>query len=138
MQRGAVLVIGLVLLLVLTVLGVAGVATALTEITMAGNVQFQQGAFQAAETGIELALALPLDTTQPTALVPVTALDDGSSTEARRECTATTLVPFGASDEGINAWHFDVVAVGSDARNARSTHRQSVYVVGPAGDCPTP
>ena len=45
------------LLLVLTVVGVSGMNTATMEITMAGNTQFQQDAFQLAEDGIDIALA---------------------------------------------------------------------------------
>ena len=55
-QRGAALVIGLILLLVLTVLAISGVNSASLEFFMAGNEQFRQNAFQAAETGIERAL----------------------------------------------------------------------------------
>ena len=33
----------------------------------------------------------------------------------------------------VEAYHFDVVAVGSGPRGATSTHRQSFYVVGPGG-----
>ena len=56
-QTGATLIVGLVLLLVLTVLGVSGMNTATMEVTMAGNLQFQQDAFQMAEDGIDIALA---------------------------------------------------------------------------------
>ena len=48
-QAGATLIVGLVLLLVLTVVGVSGMNMATMEITMAGNTQFRQDAFQAAE-----------------------------------------------------------------------------------------
>ncbi len=55
-QRGAALVVGLMLLLVLTLLAVTGMNTASTELIMAGNAQWQENAFQAAETGIEQAI----------------------------------------------------------------------------------
>ena len=58
-QRGAALVVGLVLMLVLTVLGISGLNTATLELVMASNTQSQQLAFQAAETGIDsLAIAI--------------------------------------------------------------------------------
>ena len=44
-QRGAALVIGLILLLVLTLLAVTGMNTASTELIMAGNEQYRQNAF---------------------------------------------------------------------------------------------
>jgi len=51
-QRGAALVVGLILLLILTVLGITGVVTAALELQMSGNTQFQERSFQAAEYGI--------------------------------------------------------------------------------------
>ena len=48
-QRGAALVVGLLLLLVLTILAISGMTTATLELQMAGNRQYQERAFQAAE-----------------------------------------------------------------------------------------
>ncbi len=56
-QRGAALVIGLILLLVLTLLAVAGMNSATTELVMAGNEQFHRSAAHAASAGIEEAIA---------------------------------------------------------------------------------
>mgnify|MGYP003526972516 CR=1 FL=1 len=58
-ERGAVLVMGILLLLTLTILAVSGLAAAVLELRMAGNVQYQERAFQAAEYAIEQALASP-------------------------------------------------------------------------------
>ena len=55
-QQGAALVIGLVLLVVITVLAISGMNTATTELAMARNDQNYENAFQAAETGLEMAL----------------------------------------------------------------------------------
>jgi hypothetical protein len=33
----------------------------------------------------------------------------------------------------VQAFHFDIVSIGTGPRNARSTHNQSFYVVGPGG-----
>ena len=44
-QRGATLIVGLILLMVLTVLGVSGMNTSRMEVRMAGNTQFRQDAF---------------------------------------------------------------------------------------------
>ena len=51
-QRGAVLIVALVLLLVLTVLGVAGVQNTTMEERMAGNYRDRFSAFQAAEAAL--------------------------------------------------------------------------------------
>lgn len=56
-EHGAALVIGLLLLLVLTILAISGMTTASLELQMAGNEQYQERAFQAAEAGIERAIA---------------------------------------------------------------------------------
>ena len=55
-DRGAALVIGLILLLILTVLAISGMGTAVLELQMAGNEQYQERAFQAADAGIERAV----------------------------------------------------------------------------------
>ena len=55
-QRGAALVVGLLLLLILTLLAISGMTTASLELQMAGNEQFQERAFQAADAGIERAI----------------------------------------------------------------------------------
>jgi type IV pilus assembly protein PilX len=51
-QRGAVLIVALVLLLVLTVLGVAGIQDTAMEERMAGNFRDHSAAMQAAETAL--------------------------------------------------------------------------------------
>jgi type IV pilus assembly protein PilX len=55
-QNGAALIIGLVLLMVLTVLAISAMRTATLDLTMAGNAQFRENAFQLAESGIQSTL----------------------------------------------------------------------------------
>jgi hypothetical protein len=129
-ERGAALVVGLVLLLVLTVLGISGMNTATLELVMANNMQQQQLAFQAAETGIDLAIG------NGTYLTSVPTNFVGGPARSVMNCVATTNVPdigfsMGVPAGGAQAYHFDVVAVGTGPRNAISTHNQSFYVVGP-------
>jgi type IV pilus assembly protein PilX len=140
-QRGAVLVMGLVLLMVLTILGVSGMNTATLELAMAGNAQFHQAAFQAAETGIDISIAQRNFNTLAPAILPVTPLGGGTaySTQAVATYMTDTPIPAGAAFSlGMNtgavaAYHFDVTAIGQGPRNAASTHTQSFYVVGPGG-----
>jgi len=54
-QRGAILIFCLVFLLVLTMMGAASMETAVLEERMAGNMQDQNVAFQAAETSLQSA-----------------------------------------------------------------------------------
>jgi type IV pilus assembly protein PilX len=135
-QGGAALVVGLVLLLVMTVLGVSGMNTATLELVMSGNAEAQQDAFQAAETGIDIGITERNWNTLADDVVD-TALGDGSY-HARAVTTYSdcTIYPDSAFSTGVaggvSAYHFDVVAVGSGPRNAKSTHTQSFFVAGPA------
>jgi type IV pilus assembly protein PilX len=52
-EHGAALIVGLVLLMVLTVLAISAMRTATLDLTMAGNAQFHENAFQLAESGIQ-------------------------------------------------------------------------------------
>lgn len=138
-QQGAALIVGLVLMLVLTVLGISGMNTATLELSMANNTQSQQAAFQAAETGIDFAVANGDYPTAAPVPFPVTPLGDGSyTTRAIMDCVTTTPVPdrafsMGTSTGSAQAYHFDVIAVGTGPRNSTATHNQSFYVVGPGG-----
>lgn len=136
-QQGAALIVGLVLLMVLTVLGISGMNTATLELTMASNAQFHQDAFQAAETGVDILISQrPYPTVAP-GILPVTPLGDGSyGTQGLNTWMENTPVPdrafsMGEGDGTVEAYHFDIFAVGNGPRNAISTHNQSFYVVGP-------
>lgn len=134
-QTGAALIVGLLLLMVLTILGVSGIGTATFELQMTGNEQSQQLAFQAAETGIDVALSGPIDMSAPVTYENIQVGDGSISFDAEIACTATTRVPDGAYSEDLSARaiHFDVTSTGRHApRDARSRHIQSVYIVGPA------
>jgi type IV pilus assembly protein PilX len=52
-QRGAALVMALVILLILTIMGVTAMSTSSLEQKMAGNIQDLTRAFQAAESGVD-------------------------------------------------------------------------------------
>jgi type IV pilus assembly protein PilX len=132
-EQGAALIIGLVLLLVLTVLGVSGITTATLDLQMTGNTQAAQFAFQAAETGIDVALSGPVDTTTPQIYTDVPVGDGTYEFSAQIFCAGTTSVPEGVYSEGVGARaiHFDAVSTGTGPRDAVSVHTQSVYIVGP-------
>ncbi|MEW8043413.1 MAG: hypothetical protein G8D28_03725 [gamma proteobacterium symbiont of Phacoides pectinatus] len=53
-QRGAVLVISLVILLILTIIGVSAVRTSALDARIVANLAEDRTAYQVAETGIEL------------------------------------------------------------------------------------
>ena len=142
-QTGAALVVGLLLLVVITVLAVSGMNTATTELALARNDQNYEYAFQAAETGLEMAIAQNNYTTQGT-MAPVTK--DISSTDsvvASIQYEESTIVPDRAfslgSGSGVAAYHFLATAQAKSERQAGGTdrdsiaaHSQAFYVVGPA------
>lgn len=143
-QRGAVLVAGLIILMVLTVLGVSSINTATLELTMAGNAQAHQEAFQAAETGIDISMARRDFNTLTPAVVDQMPLggSQGGGLSVYTEATSTfmenTPVPgaafsMGVSTGSVQAFHYDIVARGTGPRNASSVHNQSFYIVGPGG-----
>lgn len=141
-QDGAALVVGLVLLVVITVLAISGINTATTELAMARNDQNYENAFQAAETGLENALAQgSFNTLANTNLVyNINANDTVTSIIIFED---STLVPDRAFSlgvgSGIAAYHFNVIATaqskrdagGTTDRDASAVHSQSFYVVGP-------
>ena len=134
-QTGAALFVGLVLLLVMTVLGVSGMNTATLELAMAGNAQAQQQAFQAAETGIDIAIARGAFTFAQMN-DEITVGDAAAAVCATfRQTTGVPDAAFslGVGTGSVQAFHFDVVAVGTGPRGATSRHIQSFYVVGPGG-----
>ena len=144
-ERGAVLAVGLLLLLVLTILGVSGLVGAALELRMAANAQYQERAFQAAEFGIEQAINSPDLSTSFTYSEPKVVPSSGgrlavpgSSPDAYSyrlyydAATGGTPVPGGSPVAGIEARHFVIEATGSSARGATDTHVQGFYILVPA------
>ncbi|MDJ0911839.1 MAG: PilX N-terminal domain-containing pilus assembly protein [Woeseiaceae bacterium] len=141
-QNGAALVVGLILLVVITVLAISGMNTATTELAMARNDQTTENVFQAAETGIEAALAQGRWDTLATTTVTqnITA---NESFEATIEFEDSTLVPDRAFSlgvgSGINAYHFIATSTATSERDpgnpsdydTEAVHTQAFYVVGP-------
>ncbi len=143
-QNGAALVVGLVLLVVITVLAISGMNTATTELAMARNDQNYENAFQAAETGLENALAQgTFNTLANTNLVTDIYGDGHDVVTSIIIFEDTTLVPDRAFSlgvgSGVSAYHFNVIATaeskrdagGTTDRDASAIHSQSFYIVGP-------
>lgn len=140
-QDGAALVIGLILMVVITVLAISGMNTATTELAMARNDQSYENAFQAAETGLEVALAQGrFNTLVDVNLTQTVNAYDSVTAIIRFE--DTTLVPDRAFSmgvgSGIAAYHFNAVSTaeskfdaGGTDRDASAVHTQAFYVVGP-------
>ena len=139
-QRGAVLIVGLVLLLVLTVLAVSTIRTTSLEVAMATNDRYSENAFQLAETAIDWMTVngAPWNTAVPFALAQTPAPYGLGSFQATATFNEETPPPAGGYSIGVgggsfSAYHFDIVAQGQSNRSAASTHTQSFYIVGPGG-----
>ena len=132
-QSGAALVIGLLLLVVITVLAISGMNTATTELAIARNDQSYETAFQAAETGLEKAIAQGRFNTT----LKQTIVGTNNSYTAEVTFEEETPVPDRAfslgGGSGISAYHFlatSHVAAATD-RDSSATHTQAFYIVGP-------
>jgi hypothetical protein len=104
---------------------------------MAGNAQYGQNAFQAAETGIERAMRVGTYTTA--ANTPLDSPTDHFVTMTRYNTeNGMTDVPEGGYSMGVGtgfkAYHFDVTSTGDGPRSASSTHLQSFYIKGQSSE----
>ena len=128
-QHGAVLTVGLLLLVVITLLAVSGMNTAMTELALARNDQNIESAFQAAETGLEQALAQSSFSTLTSTTLTQT-ISPHDSVTASVEFEGTTIVPdrsfsLGAGS-GMSAYHFLATARSASRRSQVSdTDRDS-------------
>lgn len=136
-QQGAALVIGLILLLILTLLAVTGMNTASSELIMAGNEQFRQNAFHAAEAGIEQAVTELATVPQTgTAVVVSNVPVPGSSGD--EYTTSSTYMGDDLNLPGFSAgkfvgFHYQIESRGTSARNANSQQRQGAFVIQSSG-----
>jgi hypothetical protein len=145
-QSGAALVVGLLLLVVITVLAVSGMSTATTELAMARNDQSYENAFQAAETGLEQALAQNrFDALRPVVLPELKINNHDSVLAEIRPDRDPTIVPDRAFSLGVGsgvvAYHFvaEANAVSRRSpdtetdRDSKAKHTQAFYIIGPQG-----
>ncbi len=141
-QQGAALVVGLILLVVITVLAISGMNTATTSLAMARNDMNYENAFQAAETGLENALAQGLFDTLVGSTVTLT-INTHDSVSADIAFEDSSIVPDKAfslgSGSGVAAYHFLATSTatslrdpgGTTDRDSNAIHTQAFYVVGP-------
>jgi type IV pilus assembly protein PilX len=133
-QRGAALVIGLLLLLVLTILAVSGMNSASLEFVMAGNEQFRANAFSAAEAGIEQ--TLDGGNFNP-AVLQVNLNGAATATDNWVTVTNTQMngnpLPalWGNSWNSFATYHFEITSTGTSIRNATAVNTQGVAIIAP-------
>lgn len=128
-ERGAALVVALVLLVILTLLAISGMTTATTELTMAGNEQYRTAAFQAAETGIERAIASGTYNTAAPFVVPVQDLPNHTRVATVTLPRGPSSAPAGYSYGEFGAEHFEIQSTGTALRNANAMHTQGLWIV---------
>jgi Tfp pilus assembly protein PilX len=142
-SRGAALVVALVLLLALTVLAISSMNTASLELVMAGNTQYQQNAFQAAEAGIEQALRagqfnpgsgperLPADASQTIPIPGTNNQDSFAATITSQLSGSPQPAMWGSSWNSFSTYHFEIESIGRSTRNAIARNYQGVAVIAP-------
>jgi Tfp pilus assembly protein PilX len=136
-ERGAALVVGLIMLLILTILAFTGVNTAITELAMANNEQFRRNAADASAAGVEQAIAAigTVGTTAgATASVAPTVLGNDATeySAVMRYVGDETGLPQSSADKFIGL-HYEIESTGTSARNARDVQTQGVMIVASAG-----
>ncbi len=134
-ERGAILIVSLILLVVLTMLGVTGIKTSTIEETMAANLQEGNRAFQAAETGIAVAFAnaaafdLTADYTVPSAAIGLLGTQQTSTTSF--EGWSAPPLDSGYSATSFRSAHFRILSTGTAGGNASSTVTAGAYQIAP-------
>jgi len=149
-QRGAALVIGMILLAIITLLAVVGMNISNSELASATSEQLRLRAFQAAETGVERGLVdivqgTVVGTSSSTPVVqPAVAVVNSAvnpSTGAAQDQYQTTLQYRGESSftpgnsQNFIAYHYTVISTGTSARNATAMHTQGAFIT---NTTPTP
>ncbi len=149
-QRGAAMVVGLLLLMVLTVFAVSSMGFAAMDLAISGNTQYQNRAFQAADSLLQAELLrvdiVPLSAPGPlpdlAANVNRVFLDNGGQNIATASATTSYEATAALSGwqigggGGFIAHHFRIEAQATSTRGASATHAQGYYLIGPAGAGP--
>ena len=135
-QRGAALIVSLILLMVLTVLAISTMRTASLELLMAGNAQYRERAFQLAQTGIEAVLRRgePVGAGNCTAAVPesAVAVPELGGRYTAKVCYRGPSLCIGSS--ASPCYNYEVTTNGAtDQRDARARLVQGYSLTGAAG-----
>lgn len=142
-QRGAALVIALLLLVILTLVAIAGTNTTVAELRMAGGRQSSVTAFQVAESAVAAALGCELAPLVTGSVDRLTEADCGTTVtvddtgdhefDIRRDPVGDgSVLPEGMSLGGeLQTLHFVIDARAEAGRGARAEVTQGYYTIGP-------
>lgn len=133
-QRGAALVVALILLVALSLMAISSMNTASLDLIMAGNEQFRSRSFVAAEAGIEYAMDYAPLNSNSDYTQSATAVGSGSDS-----FTYTLTRPNGGEPEpvvgdssmnegsGFSRISFRITSDGKSERGTASRHIQELY-----------
>ena len=134
-QRGAALIVGLMMLVIVTLLAVTAMGTATTELVMAGNEQFRERSFQAAEAGLEMAIhkSRTGDDDVPGDCNEHLDSDDNEMPSQDQDTYSTRLSFTGTNNllGKATSVTFGIESTGNSVRNASSVHDAATWVLGP-------
>ena len=131
-QRGATLIVGLMLLTLVTLLGLAGAATAHIESQLAHNEQFRENAASAASAGIEVAISRIVSTAESSsAAFSASAKLPGADSryEIQVRFLGYDLALPQAEAAHLAGAHFEIISTGYSARRAIDRQRAIVMRV---------
>jgi len=136
-QRGAALVVGLILLAIVTLLAIGGMNTAALELIMAGNEQYRQKAFEASEAGIEVGLTkiatIAQDGEDHEATGNVPGAVSGEKYTTQSKYMGDDLNIPGFSTGKFVGFHYQISSTGTSARSAQALQQQGAFVIQSAG-----
>ncbi len=126
-QRGAVLVVSLILLVILTLLGMSVMNTSQLEERMAANVQEVNQSFHSAETGLSWGIANEIADLNPDVDVPATTATIPSGVGRTDELEYSLQFIADANPGGLwdvaqfRAAHFDMLSIGTSGSGLETT-----------------
>lgn len=140
LARGSALVVVLVLLSGLAALALAAAAAAMTALALAGHQQMAQNAFEAAETGIAVALLTATETREggedADDVLPGDPTAAASWQTETREAEGAGVLPpgftIGENAGSFTARPFFITADASSGRSVRTRLEQGFYLVVPS------
>jgi hypothetical protein len=138
-QSGAALVVALILLVALSLMAISSMNTASLDLIMAGNEQYRNRAFSAAEAGVERALTggtFSSGADSSAASSTGAGNDTYAYTITRPNSGATVPAPSGYSSASgqFGAIYFRITSNGNSERGTRSQVMQELYEVVKSSD----
>jgi Tfp pilus assembly protein PilX len=138
-QRGAVLIVSLVMLVVLTLFVLSSTRIATGNLKIVGNIQAKQNVEAVAQTVIEQVLSAITPFYSPTSAVTITGVPSGmTATVANRTCIRATPATGYSAVSGVSPedtfWNVSVT-VNDPVLNTSRTINQGVRIRLPAGNC---